>query len=56
MERWLKEFSKNIELPSSLIIVLGNKIDLKDEIKITFNKVRDYIDLYLVNKFSNIEA
>ncbi|UCG04557.1 MAG: GTP-binding protein [Candidatus Heimdallarchaeota archaeon] len=56
MERWLKEFSKNIELPSASIIVLGNKMDLIDEIKISFNTVRDHIDNNLVNKYSNIDS
>lgn len=55
MKSWLKEFSKNIELPSSSIIVLGNKMDLIDEIKISFDTARDYIANHLVNKFPNID-
>jgi small GTP-binding protein len=55
IEKWLQEFSKNIEIPSSSIIVLGNKMDLIDDIKISFNSVRDYIDHHLVNKYPNID-
>ncbi|MFX0124665.1 MAG: Rab family GTPase [Candidatus Hodarchaeota archaeon] len=56
MERWLKEFSKNIELPSSSIIVLGNKMDLEYEIKVSSETVKHYIDNYLTNKFPNIDS
>ncbi|MFX1517529.1 MAG: Rab family GTPase [Promethearchaeota archaeon] len=56
LEKWLKEFSKNIELHSSSVIILGNKSDLTGEIKITPNTVRNYIDKYLTNKFQNIDT
>jgi small GTP-binding protein len=56
MERWLKEFSKNIELSSSSIIVLGNKVDLIDEIKIPSDTVKHYIDNRLINKLSNVDT
>jgi small GTP-binding protein len=54
IDRWLQEFSKNIESSSSSIIVLGNKMDLTDEIKITQNAVRDHIDNFLDNRYPNI--
>ncbi|MFX0205547.1 MAG: Rab family GTPase [Candidatus Hodarchaeota archaeon] len=56
LERWFQEFSKNNDLTSSSIIVLGNKMDLIDEIQITVKTAKDYIDKYLVNKHPNIEA
>ena len=55
LERWLKEFSKNIKLHSSSVTVLGNKLDLTDEIKITPNTLRNYIDNNLINRFSNVD-
>ena len=55
LERWLKEFSKNIELSSTSIIVLGNKVDLIDEIKISSDIAKNYIDNRLINKFSNVD-
>jgi small GTP-binding protein len=56
IERWLKEFAKNTQLRKSSVIVLGNKMDLIDEIKISFDEARDYIDKYLVNKFPNVNT
>ena len=55
IEKWLQEFSKNNELSSSSIIVLGNKMDLTDEINISINVARDHIANHLVNKYPNID-
>ncbi|MFX0015382.1 MAG: Rab family GTPase [Promethearchaeota archaeon] len=55
IERWVMEFSKNIGLPNSSIVVLGNKMDLKNEVKISAETVKQYIIDNLDNKYSNID-
>ncbi len=52
LERWLDEFLKNNKSSKPSFIVLGNKMDLKDEIKISFYTVKQYIFNHLSNKFS----
>ena len=56
LERWLKEFSKNIELSNSLAVILGNKMDLTDEIAISSEEVTNYIDKQLARKFPNVDV
>ncbi|MFX1517530.1 MAG: Rab family GTPase [Promethearchaeota archaeon] len=55
LNKWLEEFSKNIQLKKSSVIVLGNKMDLKDEIKVSSDTVLQYISSNLVNKFTNVD-
>jgi len=52
LEKWLNEFLKNNKSPRPSLIVLGNKLDLKDEIKISVDTVKHYIYNYLSNKIS----
>ena len=54
LNKWLEEFSKNIQLKKSSVIVLGNKMDLVDEIKISSDSIRQYIEDNLVDRFSNV--
>ena len=56
LDKWLEEFSKNIQMQKSSIFVLGNKMDLIDKIKILPNTVQRYIDKNLVEKFSNVDS
>lgn len=51
LEKWLGEFLKNNKSLRPSIIVLGNKLDLKDEIKISSYTVNQYIFNHLSNKF-----
>lgn len=56
LNNWLEEFAKNTQLQKSSAIVLGNKMDLEDEIKVSTDTVTRYIDNHLVNKFSNVDS
>lgn len=55
LNKWLEEFSKNIQLKKSSVIVLGNKMDLEDEIKVSSDTVIQYISESLVDKFTNVD-
>lgn len=56
LNKWLKEFTKNIQLKKSSVIILGNKKDLENEVKVSSDTVKRYIDNHLVNKFSNVDS
>jgi small GTP-binding protein len=56
LKEWLEEFSKNIQMKQSSVIVLGNKMDLTEEIKISSYSTLQYIENNLVDQFSNVSS
>ncbi|UCG04558.1 MAG: GTP-binding protein [Candidatus Heimdallarchaeota archaeon] len=55
LDKWLDEFSKNIQTEKSSIFLLGNKLDLTDEVKVFPDTIECYINNHLVDKFSNVD-
>jgi len=43
LDKWYQEYLKHCEIKNHYVIVLGNKKDLKNEIKITPSKAKNYI-------------
>jgi small GTP-binding protein len=56
LDKWMNELNKHSGRKDISIIVLGNKLDLQDEVKDTVKseKAREYISDELISKFSNI--
>lgn len=43
LDKWYQEYLKHCEIKNHHVIVLGNKKDLKNELKITPSKIKNYI-------------
>lgn len=52
---WIEEFSNHIELPKASIVIIGNKIDLKEDIEVYPEQAKDFIDqnIATMSKFEN---
>ncbi len=54
LEKWAKEYFVNCGLSRGKLVVLGNKVDLKDDRKVFSPTIKQYIKDRIISKFPNI--